>query len=250
MGNQITPFQELNRSLKNLNYGALPKHISPEKFAQVAYSAVRDNDMLSQKVASGQLNKASFFAACTKAAEMGLLPDGRQGAFVPYKGEVKFQPMYQGLLELVRNAADVKDIRAQVVYANDFFEYWEEVDGTKIKHRPNLEEPGDPIHAYAICRMVNGGFYVSVMSRTEIEDIKNKYAKGTDKPSSPWNRSPMEMWKKTVLRRLCKLLPQSTELRTATEAIDAEFEVDKPLPLLPKAEPTSSRLHQAIEGGD
>lgn len=247
MANELTPMQELNKNLSRLDLSALPPHIDPKRFSAVAFTAIANSD-LATKVKSGQINKASLYAACLDAARMGLLPDGKQGALIPYGKEVKFQPMYTGLLELVRNAAEVKDIKAEIVYEGDSFEYWEEAAGTNLKHHPFFGEGrGTPTHCYAIARMVNGGIYVAVMTREQIEDIRDKFAKGASSASSGWKTAPLEMWKKTAIRRMTKLMPQSTQMRKVVDIIDADFEVKRDPAPTPKALPTSARLEKALD---
>ena len=74
---------------------------------------------------------------------------------------------------------------------------------------------------YAVARLKDGGYQFEVMSRAEIEQVRKKSKAGS---SGPWVEHWDEMAKKTVLRRLCKLLPSSIELARAVamdEATDA-----------------------------
>src|SRR3546814_20222483 len=60
---------------------ALPAHIPVEKFHRVAVTAISSNpDLLN-------VDRTSLFGALMKAAQDGLLPDGRDGAIVPFKGK-------------------------------------------------------------------------------------------------------------------------------------------------------------------
>jgi len=61
-------------------FGAvLPKHIPVERFGRVVLTAVQTNpDLLN-------VERRSLWNACMKAAQDGLLPDGRLGALVVFK---------------------------------------------------------------------------------------------------------------------------------------------------------------------
>src|SRR3546814_12604527 len=64
---------------------ALPAHIPVEKFHRVAVTAISSNpDLLN-------VDRTSLFGALMKAAQDGLLPDGREGAIVPHKGKASWK---------------------------------------------------------------------------------------------------------------------------------------------------------------
>jgi recombination protein RecT len=64
------------------------------------------------------------------------------------------------------------------------------------------------------------------MTKQEIEDIRNNFSKAKNSPA--WVKTPGEMYKKTVLRRLCKFIEldfNSIESKkTYDEASDFQFE--------------------------
>ena len=66
---------------------------------------------------------------------------------------------------------------------------------------------------------------IDTMSKAEIENVRKAYSKAQN--SQAWKDSPGEMYKKTVLRRLCKLIDldfDTTEARMAyLDGGDAEF---------------------------
>src|SRR5580765_2547904 len=58
---------------------ALPQHMPPERFIRVVLTAVQINaDLLT-------VNRQSLWNSCLRAAQDGLLPDGREGAIVPFR---------------------------------------------------------------------------------------------------------------------------------------------------------------------
>lgn len=68
---------DLDRQQKELEL-VLPKHVDLGGFCRIVLTAVSSNE----KLASA--DRTSLLAACMDAAEDGLLPDGREGAIVPY----------------------------------------------------------------------------------------------------------------------------------------------------------------------
>ena len=91
-----------------------------------------------------------------------------------------------------------------------------------ISHKPGKgTDPKGLTHAYAVIHTTNGGRLWDVMTREEIDRIRQRSRASS---SGPWTTDYAEMAKKTVLRRLFKIAPLSAELQTALaldEAADA-----------------------------
>ena len=98
---------------------ALPNHIPLERFERVAQTAVQNTPALldPQKV-----ERRSLFVALVKAAQDGLLPDGREGAIVPYKGKAMWQPMVAGIMTKVRRSGEIANWEVAAVFEKDTFE--------------------------------------------------------------------------------------------------------------------------------
>ena len=116
---------------------ALPPHVPPARFVRVAMTAVQSNPELLQA------ERKTLFAACMRAAQDGLLPDGREGALVIFKGKVQWMPMIAGILKKVRQSGELLSIAAHVVHARDEFRY-QLGDEERVYHVPYLDgEPGE-----------------------------------------------------------------------------------------------------------
>jgi recombination protein RecT len=119
---------------------ALPAHIPAERFVRVVLTAVQRNPKLLR------CTRQSFFNACMSAANDGLLPDGREGAIVPYgddgegggsKSEnAQWLPMIAGLRKKVRNSGALTEWNVQVVQQGDDFDY-ALGDNPYIHHKPS-----------------------------------------------------------------------------------------------------------------
>jgi recombination protein RecT len=208
---------------------ALPKHIPLDRFKRVVQTAVINDPKLLHA------DRASLFASAMKAAQDGLLPDGRDGALVIYqtkvKGEggerdrwidkVQWMPMIGGILKKVRNSGELKSIRAHVVHENDVFKLILG-DEERLEHEPNVFEPGKPVGAYAIAE-TEDGIYREFMSFKQVEEVRNV---SRAKDSGPWTKWWGEMARKTVLRRLSKRLPMSSDLDDLLRRDDALYDFD------------------------
>ena len=224
----ISPVDQLKQSIQKMDSQfkmALPPHIAVEKFTRVLMTAV------SQTPALVEANRQSLFGACMKAAQDGLLPDGREGAIVTFntKGGGKmaqWMPMVGGILKKMRNSGEIASVTSQIVYENDDFDYYIDDEGEHISHRPKMfGDRGKRIGAYSLLKTKDGAIYIECMDAKQIADVKNV---SRSKDSGPWS-GPFEeeMWKKTTLRRLSKRAPMSTDVETQIHRDDDLFMPEK-----------------------
>ena len=169
--------------------------------------------------------------------------------------EVQIIPGYRGLIKLARNTREISTVLAQEVFPADTFSYQFGTD-PKIAHVPgkwgSLSERGEAIGYYAVMRLKDGGTMFDVMSRQEVEAHRDRYSRAAKQ--GPWVTEFDEMAKKTVLRKVCKLGPQSIELQTAV-ALDERAEVQLPQELPDVVDPVdepysaeaSSKLDQLAD---
>jgi len=228
---QASPIQVLRENLTQMQPElkmALPAHVTVEKFSRVAMTAIQNNaDLLN-------CDRKSLFGAIVRLAQDGLLPDGREAALVKFGQQVQAMPMIAGVLKKIRQSGDVSKVSAQVVYENDVFVVKYGFDEDVEHSPPALDQPrGKPIGAYATAVLKDGSRLLEVMSLEEIEKVRNvSRAKG----NGPWVSWWGEMARKTVMRRLSKRLPMSTDrdddvferdetmggIEAPTQVIDAE----------------------------
>lgn len=230
---QLKPIDEVRQvltstAMRNEIKKALPEHVSVERFERVVITAIQT------AAASGSdlltCDRGSLWAACMKAAQSGLLPDGREAALVPFKGKVQFMPMVEGLMKHVRNSGELLNLSVQIVRENDEFEY-ELGDNERIVHKlPKLGvNRGNVVGAYSVATLKGGEKSREVMDVNEIDGIRARSRSGE---SGPWKTDYAEMCKKTVFRRHYKRLPKSTDLDGMIREDDELFGVapDKPSP--------------------
>lgn len=246
---QIVPYNQrvsnvrslLEKALPQIKL-ALPKHMNADRLARIALSSCTRNPKLFE------CDPLTLMAAVLQSAALGLEPDGALGEayLIPYNGKVQFQVGYRGLMKLARNTGQVGAIGASVVRKRDVFEWGEGPDGA-FKHVPfsppvpddasdlaakeggeELEKLCGPMtHAYAWAKLKDGTAMVKVMTRVEVLAIRGRSQAWqtyiTKKYSCPWVTDPAAMWKKTAIKQLAKLMPQSPELARAV-SLDSQSE--------------------------
>lgn len=188
----------------------------------------------------------SLFMAVCDAAALGLDCGGSLGSayLVPYKEKCTLIVGYRGMVQLCRQSGDIATVEARVVYEGDEFNYEFGIQPV-FRHRP-CGRTSSVQAAWAMAKFKDKNYQLEVMSRDEIEKIRGR-SKAAQ--SGPWITDYAEMCKKTVVRRLCKMLPMSLEAVEAIDRLDtAEFDLQErrnPQPTL--AAPTrQERLTNAI----
>lgn len=202
----------VNGKLKEIQ-SILPAWLDLKRFCRIAVNCLARNPQLLN------CDKSSFVLAVMNAAEAGLEPTRGQAAIIPYGGVAQFQPMYQGLIDLAWRGNDIL-IHADVVREGDTFRY---VSGTapEIEHVPGGEgKRGEKRGAYAVATLKDGRHLMVYMGKDEIDAVKSR-SKASKTKESPWNAdefSEGEMWKKTAIIRLYKILPKSRQMEAALDA--------------------------------
>lgn len=183
---------------------ALPAHIPVERFKRVVLTAVQNNpDLL-------RADRQSFFNACMRSAQDGLLPDGRDGAIVMFGDKAQWMPMVFGILKKIRNSGELASITARVVYAGDKFRYWIDDSGEHVEYEPSDDHDTNVVRrVFAMAKTKNGELYVEPMSVEQVEKVR---AVSRARNKGPWVDWWDQMAIKTALRRLAKRLPMSSDL--------------------------------------
>ncbi len=238
---------------------ALPAHIPSEKFERTLVTAISNSPELLKAM---QENPRSVFNAAAKAAQDGLIPDGREAALVVFnskdrqtnawKASAVYMPMVYGLMKKVRQSGGVSALfEPQVVYENDRFEY-ELGFEPKLSHTPLMRgNRGEPLGAYAVAILDDKhNTKVSVfLTYEEIEKIRNV---SKAKNNGPWKDWWEEMAKKSAMRRLCKYLPSSTDLDAAFTRDESynphEYVGDiEPVDVTPRPSKTQPKIEEQPE---
>lgn len=220
---------------------ALPQGVTPERFRSVAITAIQNVPKLLQ------CDPQSLFNACMKAAQDGLLPDGREGAIIPRGNQASWQPMVFGIVTKAKRRGSVANLVANIVYAGEPFEVLMG-DDDRIAHRRDIAKviKGKEIAVYAIATMKDGTKEREVMTWQQVQDVRRM----SNAPNADtWTKSEGEMARKTVIRRLAKRLPSlddgDDELRDAIERVDDHYDFGKPAAVVPS--PAAEKPAQTID---
>jgi phage RecT family recombinase len=221
----------VRNQLNNANLrGILPPHIPAERFKRVVDTAIQNTPKILDAT------PRSIFNACMRAASDGLLPDGREGAIVPFKDwkaskearrdiiDVQWMPMVSGILKKIRNSGQVAVITAKVVYAGDQYRYWIDDSGEHLIYEPSEAADRNIVRTvFAMARTKDGEVIVEPLLPVDIERIR-KVSRAKD--DGPWVDWWDEMAKKSAIRRLSKRLPMSTDLDDLIRRDDSLYDFE------------------------
>jgi len=206
---------------------ALPGGQSPNAIIQAAVFQISNTPALKE------CSIPSLIGAVLNTSLLGLNPTLGHCFYVPrnvrrgdeWAKECIFQIGYQGLIELAFRTGNVRELFAEVVREGDAFDF-ERGTNPKITHKPQLDNTGKLVSAYAVVEFANGGRQFVVMGRNEIEKRRLASANQKGDASGIWAQWTDEMWKKTALRSLLKITPLSSQVSTAMSTDDKTVNID------------------------
>lgn len=240
-------FKEYLELRKQALQGVLPRHLTPERVVKVALVAYNKTPKLRE------CTMESLFLAIMQAAELGLEPGGALGHayLVPYKDQCQLIPGYRGLIELARRSGEIESIEAHVVHERDKFTLRFGLNAA-LDHEPHLEgDPGEMRFVYAVAKLKGGATQFEVMTKDQVDKIKSRSRASNN---GPWVTDYEEMARKTVVRRLIKYLPLSTErAEPLAKALELEDEgpvidVAADVPALPPAQTRTAAVLDRVKG--
>ena len=186
---------------------AMPPGFNKDRFTMNCLQVLQD--MLADKKSSKNLiecNINSLVMAFMKGALLDLNFFNGECYIIPYGGVASFQTNYRGEIKLCKKYSKnkIRDIYAKNVRKGDFFEEAVEEGRQRVTWKPIPFNDEEIIGSFAVVLYEDGSMIYDTMSKNEIEYIRKTYSKMQDSPA--WTKSPGEMYKKTVLRRLTKLV--------------------------------------------
>lgn len=213
---------------------ALPKNFNATRFLQNAITVLADTPDIAN------IQSKSIARTMLKGAFLGLDFFNKECYAIPYRKnvgtkqapnyikELQFQTDYKGEIKLAKKYSlkKIHDIYAKLVRKGDFFEE-SIVNGQQvINFKPIPFNDKEILGAFAVCLYEDNSMIYDSMTTIEIDKVRKTYSKVPD--SKAWKDSWGEMAKKSVLRRLCKLIEwdfESTEQAEAfEEAGDSQFD--------------------------
>jgi phage RecT family recombinase len=210
--------------------------IDVDRFIRTALSAAQQSPDLITDVSF-----SSLWTELLKACRDRLLPDGRQGVIVAYKGKAKWQPMYRGLLDRFEQSGEYKWVTANIHRDDDKeWDVWIDETGQHFLHRPG-PGAGRVVETYAAAITKSGGFFLTVVTEQDMNHIKSVGRARSD--DAPWQQWPDQMRLKSALKRLCKLLPMPQPLEELmNNDDDGDTEPVTPVAKLPRPRGAANAL--------
>lgn len=220
----------LNSSLEK-QVAALPKEFNKQRFMQNCMTVLQDGQADFSKCEASTVVRTLL-----KGAFLGLDFFNGECYAIPYGGSCQFQTDYKGEIKLCKRYSSnpIKDIYAKVVREGDEFVENIENGNQTVSFKPKAFNDGQIIGAFAVCLYRDGSMIYDTMSKAEIEHTRQTFSKAAN--SKAWKDSYGEMCKKTVLRRLCKLIDLNFDTAEAMQAFDdgSAFDVKNPKPTEPE----------------
>lgn len=198
---------------------ALPKDFNKARFVQNALALLNDNPTLQN------YGQAQLVGGLLKGAYLGLDFYNRECYLVPYGKQLNYQTDYRGAKKLAKKYSirPIKDIYAKLVHEGDLFDE-KIIDGKQtFDFKPKAFNDGKVIGAFAAVLYSDGGMGYETMSLKDLENTR-KQSKASNSPA--WKNFTGEMYKKTVLHRLCKHIELDFENPTQQKAFMSGMEVE------------------------
>ena len=198
---------------------ALPKDFNKARFVQNALALVNENPNIAK------YGQQKIMAGLLKGAYLGLDFYSKECYLVPYGNDLNYQTDYRGAKKLAKKYSirPIKDIYAKLVHEGDLFEE-KIVDGEQsFDFKPKPFNDGKIIGAFAVVLYTDGGMAYDTMSLADLENTR-KASKASNSPA--WKNFTGEMYKKTVLHRLCKHIELDFENPTQQNMFLSGMEIE------------------------
>ena len=198
---------------------ALPKDFNKARFVQNALALVNENPNIAK------YGQKKIMAGLLKGAYLGLDFYSKECYLVPYGNDLNYQTDYRGAKKLAKKYSirPIKDIYAKLVHEGDLFE--EKIIGGEqsFDFKPKPFNDGKIIGAFAVVLYTDGGMAYDTMSLADLENTR-KASKASNSPA--WKNFTGEMYKKTVLHRLCKHIELDFENPTQQNMFLSGMEIE------------------------
>ena len=198
---------------------ALPKDFNKARFVQNALALVNENPNIAK------YGQQKIMAGLLKGAYLGLDFYSKECYLVPYGNDLNYQTDYRGAKKLAKKYSirPIKDIYAKLVHEGDLFE--EKIIGGEqsFDFKPKPFNDGKIIGAFAVVLYTDGGMAYDTMSLADLENTRRS-SKASNSPA--WKNFTGEMYKKTVLHRLCKHIELDFENPTQQNMFLSGMEIE------------------------
>lgn len=154
-------------------------------------------------------NSQAIIAECLKAAQLNLpiIKSLGYAYIVPYKNVPTLTIGWRGLVQLAQNTGKYKYINTDAIYEGEQVEFDRLSGSIKITGTPTSDKATG---YFAYIKLLNGFEKTVYMTRAQVEAYGRRYSKSFN--NGPWQTNFDEMAKKTVLKKVLKYGPSSTQM--------------------------------------
>jgi recombination protein RecT len=201
----------------------------PTRLIRIAYNTIAYNSDLAECSATKQ-GMASILGGVMEALKLGLTIGGpaQEAWLIPFKNKGVMEATliigYQGFRNIIDRSKSVIDVHPRAVYQNDEFDV--DFGANRVRHKPwyvvGAEKSGELILVYAIAHLQRGGVQIEVMPRSEIDEHRKRSRAAN---SGPWVTDYDAMALKTVIRKIAKYLPKSSEILQRALELDTQADI-------------------------
>lgn len=199
MSNEAQTLKSLE-TLFEAKHDALPTGFNKVRYLQncKAYlTGIEDLNRHKEEDIAQQLFKGAVLGLDFLNKECHVISDnGKIGFQTDYKGEMKLAKKY--------SSRPLLDIYAKNVHQGDGFRELIDEGRPTIHFEPLPFNNSEIVGSFAVALFTDGGMIYESMSADEIELVRKHYGKNRD--NGTWDKSKGELSKRTVLRRLCKMI--------------------------------------------
>ena len=215
---------------------AMPKNFNQTRFLQNCLTVLRDvkdiekcevDSIVSTLIKGAYLDLDFFMGTCYAIPYNKNIGTRDKPKWIK---ALQFQTDYKGDMALAKkySSNNILDIYAKVVKKGDDFNI-EIRDGKQfVNFKPLPFNDSEILGAFAVIYYEDGSMSYDSMSKKEILATREAYAKKdkNNKFSKAWQNSEGEMFKKTVLKRACKLVTLSFDNSKQDDAYNESSDID------------------------
>lgn len=201
---------------------SLPQNFNIPRFVQNSIALLNGNEALIKF--NKQYGSSQIKAGLMRAAYLGLDALHSECYLVPYGSTINFVTSYTGMMKMVKKYSQnkVRQITTEVIRDGDSVKA-KFADGRKSLVIDSDVLSTNPVKGViAMCIFDDGSLDYEYMSVKQLEDVR-KQSKA--KNSLAWSTFTEEMYKKVVVRRLCKRITLDLDVDIAKE-LDSGIEIE------------------------
>jgi len=242
--NQLATVDTKISDLIDQKIDACPKNFNKTRFHQNCLTVLKDID----RTKLAKVTPESIALTMVKGAFLGLDFFNRECYAIPFGDQLQFLTDYKGDIKLCRQYSikPIKNIYAKLVREGDAFDYKIEDGLPVINFSPIPLSDAPVIGAFAVVLFDDLTLDYVTMSKKEIEATRQNWSKCANSPA--WLKAPGEMYKKTVLKRLTKMIELNFDNAEQAQAFQEGADLNRdPIDVTPAVEDPFQKLAPAPE---